>query len=162
VADYRGGHQIYSGGLGTNMDFAGIGYRTQLNTRQPFIYPNSVYDDGTGKYIENKDVYMTGGYNFYSVGANTSANSNYLSSGAFWKLREASLSYSLPTRLFANKSIKGASVTLTGRNLVTWIPKTNQWTDPEFSNTTGNAQGASGLGNTPPTRLFGANVTLNF
>jgi len=45
---------------------------------------------------------------------------------------------------------------------MTWLPKTNQWTDPEFSNTTGNAQGVNDLNNTPPTRIFGANVTLQF
>lgn len=162
VADYRSGNQIYSGNLGNPMDFTGISYRSGQNGRQPFIYPNSVYDDGSGKYIANKDVYTTGGYNFYSVAVNTSANSNYISSGAFWKLREVSVGYTLPSRFFANMPIKGASVSLTGRNLVTLIPETNQWTDPEFSTTTGNAQGVSGLGNTPPTRLFGANITVNF
>jgi TonB-linked SusC/RagA family outer membrane protein len=162
VADYRGGNQIYAGNLGTALDFTGIGYRTAVNGRQPFIYPNSVYDDGTGKYVPNQDVYMQGGYNFYSVAANTAANSNYIASGAFWKLRELSLGYSLPSRWFANKPVKGASITLTGRNLFTWLPESNQWTDPEFSTTTGNAQGVSGLGNTPPTRLFGANVLVNF
>jgi TonB-linked SusC/RagA family outer membrane protein len=162
VVDYRGGHQIYSGNLGNPMDFTGLSYRSGVNGRQPFIYPNSVYDDGTGKFVENKDVYTTGGYNFYSVAVNTSANSNYISSGAFWKLREVALTYNLPTRIFGKIPVKGASITLTGRNLITWIPKTNQWTDPEFSNTTGNAQGVSGLTNVPPTRLFGANITVNF
>jgi hypothetical protein len=136
--------------------------RSGQNGRQPFIFPNSVYDDGTGKYVSNTNVYTTGGYNFYSVAVNTSANSNYISSGSFWKLREVSIGYQLPASLFDGTPIKGATFTLTGRNLFTWIPSTNQWTDPEFSNTTGNAIGVSGLGNTPPTRLFGANLTVNF
>lgn len=162
VADYRGGNQIYSGNLGSNMDFTGLSLRSGQNARQPFIFPNSVYDDGTGKLVPNTDVYTTGGYNFYSVSVNTSANSNYISSGAFWKLREVSISYQLPLGIFSGTPIKGATFTLTGRNLFTWIPSSNQWTDPEFSNTTGNAIGVSGLGNTPPTRLFGANLTVNF
>jgi hypothetical protein len=68
----------------------------------------------------------------------------------------------MPSDIFGKSGIKGASVSITGRNLFTWLPKTNQWTDPEFSNTTGNAQGVNTRNNTPPTRIFGANVTLNF
>ena len=162
VADYRTGNQVYSG-LGPDMDFSGLSYRTGQNARQPFIFPNSVYNDGTGKYIVNTDIYTkSGGYNFWSQSINTSVNSNYLASGAFWKLRELAISYRLPNRLLPTKAIKGASISISGRNLVTWLPKTNEWTDPEFSNTTGNAQGVNDRNNTPPTRIFGANITLQF
>ena len=44
---------------------------------------------------------------------------------------------------FTKNAIKGAKFTLSGRNLFMFLPKTNEWTDPEFSNTTGNAQGVS-------------------
>jgi len=162
VADYRTGNQIYNG-LGPNMDFSGISYRSGQNARQPFIFPNSVIQTAPGVYTANTSVYtQSGGYNFWSQSRNTSAQSNYLCSGAFAKLRELSLSYNMPSSLFGKKGIKGMTVAITGRNLFTWLPKTNQWTDPEFSNTTGNAQGVNGLGNTPPTRIFGANVTLQF
>lgn len=162
VADHRSGNQILST-LGPNMDFSGISYRSAATGRQPFIMPNSVYADGTGKYVANTSVYTPGNYNFFAqTSVNTAANSNYLSSGAFWKLREVSISYNIPSRVFARTGIRSASFTLTGRNLFTWLPASNQWTDPEFSNTTGNAQGVNGLGNTPPTRIYGANLTLNF
>ncbi len=162
VADYRTGNQIYNG-IGPDMDFTGLSIRSGQNFRQPFIFPNSSFKTADGKYVANTDIYTTGGYDFWSKGVNTEANSNYICSGAFWKLREASLSYTLPAKLFSRtKAIKGASVSLTGRNLITWLPSTNEWTDPEFSNTTGNAQGVNDRNNTPPTRIFGANVTLNF
>lgn len=161
VVDHRSGNQIYNG-LGPNMDFTGISYRSAATGRQPFIFPNSSYNDGTGKYVANTSVYTPGNYNFFSLAINGNAQANYLSSGAFWKLRELVLGYNLPASLFGKSGIKGGMFSLTGRNLVTWIPSSNQWTDPEFSNTTGNAQGVNGLGNTPPTRLFGANLTLNF
>ena len=163
VADYRGGNQIYAGNLGTAMDFSGISYRSGQNSRQPFIFPNSVYNDGT-KLVPNTSVYTTGGYNFWSVAVNQDANSNYLVSGAFWKIREASLTYTFSKKAlnFANNFIQSASFSLVGRNLFMFLPSTNQWTDPEFSNTTGNAQGVSDLGNTPPTRIFGANLTVQF
>jgi len=162
VADYRGGAQIYTGNLGTGMDFSGISKRSAQNARQPFIMPNSSYWDGT-KYVANTNIYMTGGYNFWSQSVNTSANTNYLVSGDFWKIREVSLSYNIPMRWFgfAKNAIKGANFTISGRNLFMFLPSTNEWTDPEFSNTTGNAQGVSGLDNTPPTRIFGATPNLN-
>ena len=162
VADYRTGNQIYNG-LGSSMDFSGISYRSGQNGRQPFVFPNSVIETAPGVYTPNTSVYtLSGGYNFWSVSTNTSANSNYLCSGAFVKLRELSLTYNMPASLFTSKAVKGMSVSVSGRNLFTWLPKTNQWTDPEFSNTTGNAQGVNDLGNTPPTRIFGANVTIQF
>ncbi len=162
VGDYRGGAQIYTGNLGTGMDFSGISKRSAQNARQPFIMPNSSYFDGT-KYVDNTNIYMiSGGYNFWSQSVNTSANTNYLVSGDFWKIREVSLSYNIPARWFGftKNAIKGATFTLSGRNLFMFLPKTNEWTDPEFSNTTGNAQGISGLDNTPPTRIFGASLNI--
>ncbi|MBK7562467.1 MAG: SusC/RagA family TonB-linked outer membrane protein [Chitinophagaceae bacterium] len=167
VADYRGGAQIYTGNLGTGMDFSGVSKRSGQNGRQPFIFPNSSYDSdpdpNVTKYVDNTNIYATGGYNFWSQGAtNTNANTNYLVSGDFWKIREISLSYNVPAKWlgFTKNAIKGVSFTLSGRNLFMFLPKTNEWTDPEFSNTTGNAQGVSGLDNTPPTRIFGASINI--
>jgi TonB-linked SusC/RagA family outer membrane protein len=162
VADHRTGNQIYSG-IGPDMDFSGISYRSGQHGRMPFIFPNSVIWDGS-KYVSNTSVYTPGGYSFWSQAVNTAAQSNYLASGAFWKLREVSLSYELPKQLFgfSKGAIKSATFTITGRNLLMWLPKTNEWTDPEFSNTTGNAQGVNTRDNNPPTRNFGANLTVNF
>jgi TonB-linked SusC/RagA family outer membrane protein len=161
VADYRGGNQIYSG-IGPDMDFSGISYRTGQNGRQPFIFPNSVIETSPKVYEVNNSVYtQSGGYNFWSQARNTGVQSNYISSADFWKLREVALTYTFPSSLF-RKGIKGASISFTGRNLITWLPSTNEWTDPEFSNTTGNAQGVNDRNNAPPTRIFGANITLKF
>ncbi len=162
VADYRAGAQIYTGNLGTGMDFSGVSIRSAQNSRQPFIFPNSSYFDGT-KYVDNTSIYMiSGGYNFWSQSVNTSAQTNYLVSGDFWKIREISLSYNLPTKWFGftKNAIKGVNVTFSGRNLFMFLPKTNEWYDPEFGNTTGNAQGVAGLDNTPPTRIFGASINI--
>jgi TonB-linked SusC/RagA family outer membrane protein len=164
VADYRGGAQVYNG-IGPDMDFTGISYRSGQNGRQRFIFPNSVYDDGTGKFVPNTSVYtQSGGYGFWEQSAyNRDINSNYLTSADFWKLREVALSYNIPTKIFGRHvPIKGATFTVTGRNLLVFLPENNQWTDPEFSNTTGNAQGVNNSFNTPPTRIWGANLTLNF
>lgn len=162
VADYRAGAQIYTGNWASGMDFSGISKRSGQNSRMPFVFPNSVYWDGT-KYVENTSIYATGGYNFWSQAVNTAANTNYLVSGDFWKIREASLSWNLPTKWFGftKNAVKGANFTLSGRNLFMFLPETNEWTDPEFSNTTGNAQGVTGFEALPPTRIFGASININ-
>jgi len=161
VADYRTGNQIYAGGIGTSMDFTGMSARSASHGRQAFIFPNSSYYDGS-KYVVNTDIYSPGGYSFWSQSVNTSANSNYLCDGSFWKIREVSIAYVTPAKWYTGTPIKNISVSITGRNLFTFLPKTNEWTDPEFSTGTGNAQGVSGLGNTPPTRIFGGSITVQF
>ncbi len=161
VADYRAGAQIYTGNWASGMDFSGISKRSAQNARQRFIFPNSSYFDGS-KYVDNTNIYMTGGYNFWSQAVNTAANTNYLVSGDFWKIREASISWKLPTKWFGftKNAVKGVDFTLSGRNLFMFLPKTNEWTDPEFSNTVGNAQGVTGFETLPPTRIFGASINI--
>ena len=164
TADYRAGHQVYHG-IGPDMDFTGISIRSAGNSRMRFIVPNSVYDDGTGKYVPNTDVLVrAGGYGFFEATAtNRGIQSNYLTSAAAWKIREISLTYDLPQSLIKGaKFIKGASLGFVGRNLFMFLPKSNEWTDPEFANTTGNAQGVNNSGILPPTRLYGFNVNLRF
>jgi TonB-linked SusC/RagA family outer membrane protein len=165
TADYRGGHVVYHG-IGPDMDFTGSSARSGTNGRQRFIVPNSVIlNTSTGKYEPNTSVLVqNGGYGFYEATAtNRGVNSNYLSSAAAWKLREVALTYEIPSRLLGRtKFIKGASIGLTGRNLKTWLPDSNQWTDPEFNTTTGNAAGVNNNSILPPTRQMGFNVNLTF
>jgi hypothetical protein len=100
---------------------------------------------------------------FYNEDINNNVQTNYLADGSFFKLREVSMTYTMPQSLFASsKAIKGVSFGVTGRNLLTWRPKSNQWSDPEFSTGTGNAQGSASAANLPPTRIFGANVKITF
>ena len=101
---------------------------------------------------------------------NTAVLTNYLASGDFWKLREVAISYDIPSRVFGSRlssTIKGVTVGVNGRNLLMFLPESNQWTDPEFSASggsayTGNAVGRSTAYNMPPTRIFGANVVVRF
>jgi TonB-linked SusC/RagA family outer membrane protein len=161
TADYRGGHQVYHG-IGPDMDFTGSSARSGANGRQRFIVPNSVYWDGS-KYVPNTSILTAnGGYGFYEAAAiNRSVQSNYLTSAAAWKIREISISYRIPDKLLrSTKVLRSAMVALTARNFFTWVPKSNQWTDPEFANTTGNAMGVNNSNQLPPNRLYGFNVVL--
>lgn len=168
VGQYSTGNKIVADQLGEFMDDNGISERSGSFGRRAFVYPNSVYDDGTGKFVENTNVFTkTYGRLFYNDDLNTGAITNYLASGAFFKLREVSLTYIFPASLFTKGALKGATAGFSGRNLLMWLPKSNQWTDPEFSANgnnafTGNATGRSTAFNLPPTRFMGVNVTFQF
>ncbi len=163
VADYRGGHYVYHG-IGPDMDFAGISARSASNGRQRFVFPNSVYWDGS-KYVPNTNITVAnGGYNFYTSSAyNRNAATNYLTSAASFRIREISLGYDFPMKWFGNQNvIKRMSLSLNARNVAIWLPKSNQWTDPDFNFSTGNSSGFNSSTQIPPTRIFGANLTLVF
>ena len=170
VADYRGGSQILVDQLGGFLDDNGISARSAQNGRRAFVWPNSVYYDGS-KYVPNTDIYtQTYGRPFWNSDLNTAVLTNYLASGDFWKLREVAISYDIPSKVFGSRigsAIKGVTVGVNGRNLLMLLPESNQWTDPEFSASggsayTGNAVGRSTAYNMPPTRIFGANVVVRF
>jgi TonB-linked SusC/RagA family outer membrane protein len=163
--DYKGGHYAYHG-IGSDMDFTGISERSAQFGRERFVFPNSVYDDGTGKYVSNENIQVSsGGRNFWSTGTtNTSIATNYFSSAASWKLREVVLSYEMPFSFIGeNKIIKRLVLSAVGRNLLTFLPKSNQWVDPEFNYTTANNTfGISSVFSVPPSRLFGGSITFTF
>ncbi|WEK35811.1 MAG: SusC/RagA family TonB-linked outer membrane protein [Candidatus Pseudobacter hemicellulosilyticus] len=163
--DYRGGHYVYHG-IGSDMDFTGISARSAQYGRQRFVFPNSVYDDGTGKYVTNENVQVSnGGRNFWATGTtNTSVATNYFTSAAFWKLRELAIAYEVTLPWIGeNKVFKRLVVAAVGRNLLTLLPKSNEWTDPEFNYTTNNNTfGINSVFSTPPARTFGASVTVTF
>lgn len=164
VAEYRGGAYIYNQ-IGQDADFTGVTALSGTNGRQRFVFPNSAYSNDGGKtYVDNTDIVVKDAhYAFLQASAFRAVQTNYYSSAAFWKLREVVLSYTVPASILGGtRFIKGATVSLVGRNLLMLRPKTNQWTDPEFSNTTGNAVGFTTLGQTPPTRVLGFNVNLTF
>jgi TonB-linked SusC/RagA family outer membrane protein len=162
TADYRGGYKIFNY-IGRTMDFTGISITTAKTGRQRFVFPNSVIDEGGGKYVENTNVTTDdAGYNFWG-GSYLNVGSNYITSGAVWKLREVVLRYDFPKKWYSKSKIfQDISFTLSGRNLLMLRPKTNIWTDPEFSEDTGNAVGTNSVNQSPPTRIFSGTLSLRF
>jgi hypothetical protein len=164
--DYRGGYQVYNS-IGTELDWSGTGYRTAVYNRQRFVFPNSVIWDGT-KYVQNTDITVkngNGNNGFWSDGINRDITSNYVTSGDFWKLREVSLAYDFPVSMLnKTKVIKGARISVQARNLFMWMAKDNYYTDPEYSDAgnDSNGIGLTGIGQTPPSRYYGATVSVRF
>ena len=167
-AEYRGGYVVFSN-LGNTMAFTGSSAATNIYHRDQFVWPNSVYWDGS-KYVPNTNIATDEWYAIY-YGWGDYGNSNgilangeyFTYSGAFWKLRDVSLSYTFPKNWVQKlKVVKSATLTAFGRNLFTWLPKDNWYTDPEFSNTTGIGTGINVTGNTPPARQYGATLNIIF
>jgi TonB-linked SusC/RagA family outer membrane protein len=168
VAEYRNGHVIYNA-VTTAFDFSGAGIRNTWFNRERFVFPNSAYADpeNPGEFIDNTNVTTrTGGADFWTDGAvNRNIGENFAHSAGFWKIREISLRYDFPSALLSQtKFIKGASISLQGRNLFIWVPKTNLYTDPEYSanGTDSNAIGLTTIALTPPARYVGGTLSLTF
>jgi len=86
----------------------------------------------------------------------------YVYDGSYVKLREASLTYSLPVNsLGLGKAFKAIDLSLIGRNL--WIlDKKMQYSDPEDALSSGNTNGGYQSGAYPMVRSYGFNVKFTF
>jgi hypothetical protein len=165
VAEYRNGAIIWND-IADALTFTGTGYLSSSNGRQRFVYPNSVYQSGTDAngnplYAKNTNIATaTGGVEFWTNIFNNSERFS-TTSADFWKIREITLSYTVPVSVLP-KFIKGVSVGFVARNVLTLLPKSNIYTDPEFNFTTDNSIGLNTINQTPPTRTLGFNLSINF
>jgi TonB-linked SusC/RagA family outer membrane protein len=119
------------------------------------IFADAVFEDGTPNdvYVE---AYRWGRYWYYS----NSPTARYVFDASYVKLRELSLSYSLPSAVLGDSFIRGVDISLVGRNL--WIISKNvKHFDPEVILTAGNNQGIE-QGAYPSVKTVGVNVKLNF
>ena len=143
-------------------DFSGLTSRTAgLNDKG-----NSVRDaveDGGGVHAigvddtgKDYDVYVDA-KTYYSQFYSSKISENNVYDLTFVKLRELSLGYKLPVeRMGIGKYIKGATVSIIGRNLMLLYSKTKDFDPSEISG----VQGENGQ--FPGTRSIGANLKLNF
>lgn len=165
VAEYRAGNVIYNA-VGSTLNFGGSSAISASNGRQRFIFPNSVINTGTAAapvYVPNTTISTNdGNYNFWQSSAYNTANSPFVTSAAFWELREVALAFDLTQFVKPTKFIKGVSFALTGRNLLLFKPTSNQWSVPEFNNSTGNDNGTTSASQLPGTRLYGADLKVTF
>jgi TonB-linked SusC/RagA family outer membrane protein len=168
TAEYRGGHVIYNG-IGRDLAFTGTGKITTSFDRKSFVVPNSVYQDNTGKYVNNTNIATQNGHYDYWVSYYRTIDENFVTSAAFWKLRDASITYSIPSNVVKKTRIfKAVTAGIFGRNLIMLTPKENQFGDPELLTSAASSGGTVGNGigfndtegALPSARAFG--LTLNF
>ncbi|MDO7170749.1 SusC/RagA family TonB-linked outer membrane protein [Mariniflexile sp. AS56] len=160
VADYRTGHVFYNA-IVDAIEFTGLSKHSATSGRQPFVFPNSSYSDGSGGYIANGNRLTSGGGNAFWDSYND-VKENYVTDATTLKLREVLLSYTFDSSTLDQIGIDDLSVGIFGRNLVTLRPKDNVTTDPEFNFTTGNAVGVGTQSQTAPTRQYGLTVNITF
>jgi TonB-linked SusC/RagA family outer membrane protein len=166
--DFQKGGVFYSG-TADLLNFTGQDIKTTYNDRRPFIVPNSVTKgtDASGNvtYSENTTPISEGKMDdyYYPTTNKGLVYKNRILDKTFVKLREVSLSYSLPS-LLANKiSAQHVSLSVFGRNLITWLPSSNTTIDPEVSNLGNDLASEFGeFRSAPPVRFFGAALRVTF
>ena len=144
------------------MQFTGNGAVTTYNSRNPFIIPNSVYEDGT----ENTTPIWLGDGSYQTWFNDYGANEGgefYLLDRSFVKLRNITLAYQLPKAWVRKAYLSDVTLSLFCNNVFTWTHKSNRYIDPE---TTSDGNDLSGLfGETysnPACRTFGFNIGVKF
>lgn len=140
-------------------EFNGTASNTVIHGREPFVYPNAVYENEDGDFVPN-DIEITEQDYFtaYDIPA-----SEYMVDASYVKLREIGLSYTVPSSIISKTPFKSAKLSVFGKNLKFWLPSENTFADPEVNGPalTGNAQGIETT-QTPPSKSFGVNLQLTF
>lgn len=151
--------QWYGQGTGLTANTAGLNDLGNPKRDDPadgggVIFPG-VTEDGK----ENTIHALVTGLRGY--GYNNFPNAGYIYDAGYVKLREATLGFSLPAKLFSGiNAIKGVDLSLYGRNL--WIIHKNlPDADPEEGPSSGNIQGVQ-VGSYPVYRTVGLNINVKF
>ncbi len=142
------------------------------------IYANTAYINDLGNPVrntlENGGGYINPGVNpdgsvnttrtdangFSGFGYAALPNAEFVYDASYIKLRQVSLTYTMPSKFLDNTFMTGLSFSVTGSNL--WIIDKNlPYADPEAGLTSGNLQGYV-TGSLPTTQDYGFNIKAQF
>lgn len=145
----------------TDMEFTGAGVTTTYNDRKDFVVPNSVIETSPGVYTPNTSLTVSA-QDYWTIYKQEDRGAALINA-SYIKLREISLTYDFPSKLFKNtRSISGLQLSFFGSNLAVWVPKENKYVDPEASSYgNGNAQGFE-FGTIPSLRNLGFGLKADF
>jgi TonB-linked SusC/RagA family outer membrane protein len=174
VADYRTGGSTYSFAkntlLFTGGDLDTAGFDRDLG----YTLPGPAVDQNGNPYtgpVSTPDY--AGTLTYFTETHRAVAETNMIDTSAL-KIRELSLSYALPTKIVEKMGVEAFRFGVNARNPFVFLadgkllkPKNglhanNGYSDPEASNTTGNAQGITDIGQYPSTRTIGFSVNVTF
>jgi TonB-linked SusC/RagA family outer membrane protein len=156
--DYTQGGQMYSGTAGALLS-RGVTKDTQFDRAAPYILPG-VLEDGTPNNIQ---ISATQAY--YGNGiTNGAADESAIYDATVIRLREASLSYSLPAKILSKLPFGSISLSISGTNLWYYAPNFPKYVhfDPEASGLgVGNGRGFEFLSG-PSARRIGGSIRVTF
>ncbi|MBN2697694.1 MAG: SusC/RagA family TonB-linked outer membrane protein [Bacteroidales bacterium] len=159
--DYRTGHVYFDQGA-YSMEFTGRSMASVSSNRQDFVVPNSVIEVSDGVYEENTSIPVQGGRQNYWTNVYNNVFSNYVKDASAAKIRELSVSYTLPSKLLDKTPLSKLSIGFIARNPFTWLPPENMFSDPEFNNYNDNRIGFGGYLQSPPTKSYGFTLNIEF
>ncbi|MDZ4710392.1 MAG: SusC/RagA family TonB-linked outer membrane protein [Saprospiraceae bacterium] len=169
VFDWKQGGDLYSETVNAMLGRGVLGFQgdRERNAMIPGVYGDPVtlrpLKDEAGRSIRNQTMVEVNDLWFGSTFGTNSQDEWSVFDATIFRLREISLSYSLPANLF-KKGIKGATISINGRNLWYKAPHFPESTnfDPETS-TFGDAnfQGFE-YQNLPSIKRYGASINLKF
>jgi TonB-linked SusC/RagA family outer membrane protein len=167
MLDYRQGGIMYSRTKEISL-WAGTAPATTYNDRQPFIIPNSVVEvdkdkNGNPVYAENtKPIDRVNLVNYWGNGGSELDGADLIDK-SFVKLRDVTLSYSIPDKFIRDISISKFTISLIGKDLLIWTPKDQTFIDPETTTFGNDLQADFGeYGATPSTRSLTIDLRILF
>jgi hypothetical protein len=152
--EWKQGGQMYSGSIGL-MDYYGLSARTE-DRESTFIF-DGVKSDGTPNDIVRGGPLDPFALENLHTQVLTNIDEYYIFDNSFVKLRELSLKYQPPKKLFNKVNV---GVSLFTRNILLWTAFPNL--DPESSQGNTNMGGAFERFTLPQTTSFGFNLDLTF
>jgi len=170
VADYRSGHSVYSSTYNSMM-FAGYTVDSaEFDRTQGYLIPNSVVNTSlpsTPVYATNTTVIAPGNLaTYYSTLSSVGQNS--IVDAATLKIREISLSYTIPAKFLKDTGIASFKFGINARNPFTLFYNNGKgmknlgYTDPEASVSGNGIPGYSNVGQYPTTKTYGFNLNITF
>lgn len=131
------------------------------------VISGSVSRDPDGNILEDTRVYAPNdevvSYEAYITryhGATSNPSRQNVLDETFFKLRNLSITYDLPSSLCKKMGMTNASVGLTGQNLLLWA-KDYKYADPDKGGSSGDSYGYESL-NSPSQRYMGVNIKIGF
>jgi TonB-linked SusC/RagA family outer membrane protein len=165
LVDWKQGGDIYSG---TNRLIGLYGSAAFTENRSAtFQYKDTENAKGTGVLSDGSPNNITRGgaddptamQDFYANVFSAISEMNIYET-SYFKLREIALTFDLPRSILEPVKMKGASISLIGRNFLLWTNIPN--VDPETSQGMGNGQMGFEYMSLPQTKSYGVTLNLTF
>jgi hypothetical protein len=155
LIDIKHGGDIWNGTMGTLNDL-GVGKETEMRG-QTKIFQGVKASNGV-----NNDIAAPLNENYYkSIGSGYNGPAEqYVENGSWVRLREVTLTYTLPTRIMNKLRISNADVSIFGRNL--FLITKYKGVDPETNLKGADAGQGFDYFNTPNTKSYGVALKIRF